>query len=400
VHEVGHALGLRHNFKASTGVRIAQLRDAAFTAASGISNSVMDYNPPNMPLQGEAVADYHMPGLGAYDYWAIEYGYREFAPAEEKTGLARLAEQSERNSALAYGTDEDASIGDPTINTFDLGDDPLAYAQRQIRLARELWSRTQARKLGDDDDYTLYRRNLHSGFSHMASSTTLLARYVGGVSSSRALAGSGKAMLEPVPAERQRRALDALISDVFASDSFRFEPAYMSRLGVDQFERLFNGRGGGTPDFSLASAVANVQRPALDALVSDALAQRLADAESKVADTSALPTYAEVQQRLSAAVWSELKQRGRADSRANIDSLRRNLQREHLRRLAGALLRPTPAVAADVRAVHRQVALALQVQIRQALEAPGWSAMARAHLDDSLAVLGEALRAPLVKQGV
>ena len=395
VHEVGHALGLRHNFKASTGVRIAQLRDAAFTASRGISNSVMDYNPPNVPLQGEAVTDYHMPGLGAYDYWAIEYGYRVFAPADEKAGLARLAGQSDRDSALAYGTDEDASIGDPTINVFDLGEDPLAYAQRQVRLVRELWSRTQARKLGDDDDYTLYRRNLQRGFARMANSTGLMARYLGGVSASRALAGSGKAALEPVPAARQRQALDALITDVFSSDSFRFEPAFMSRLGVDQFERLFSGRGT-TPDFSLAAAVANVQRPALDALVSDALAQRLADAEAKVADASTLLSYAEVQQRLSQAVWSELRQRGRTD----IDNLRRNLQREHLRRVAGALLRPTPAVAADVRAVHRQVALALQGQLRQALKAPGWSALARAHLDESLAVLGEALRAPLVKQGV
>ncbi|MFO1217266.1 MAG: zinc-dependent metalloprotease [Burkholderiaceae bacterium] len=394
-HEVGHALGLRHNFKASTGVQIAQLRDPAFTAAHGISNSVMDYNPPNMPLRGEAVTDYHMPGLGAYDYWAIDYGYREFAPADDKAGLERIAGQSDRDGALAYGTDEDAMIGDPTINLFDLGDDPLAYAQRGIRLARELWSRTQARKLADDDDYTLYRRNLARGFSRMGQATALLARWVGGVYSSRALAGSGKALLEPVPAERQRRALDVLLEEVFASDSFRFEPAYMSRLGVDQFDRLFGTQGVST-DFSLAGAVANIQRPALDALISDGLAARLADAESKVADKAQLQSYADVQQRLSDAVWSELKLRGRAD----IDGLRRNLQREHLRRVAGALLRPAPAVAADVRAVHRQVALNLQAQIKRALAAPGWSAMARAHLDDSLAVIGEALRAPLIRQGV
>lgn len=395
VHEVGHALGLRHNFKASTGVRIAELRDAAFTEARGISNSVMDYNPPNVPLQGEAVTQYHMPGLGAYDLWAIEYGYREFAPADEKAALARLASQSDRDVALAYGTDEDASIGDPTINVFDLGDDPMAYAQRQVRLARELWTRTQARKLADDDDYTLFRRNLQRGFSRMANATALLTRYVGGVNSSRALAGSGKALLEPVPADRQRRALDLLLSEVFASDSFRFDPAYMSRLGVDQFERLFIGRGA-TTDFSLAGAVANIQRAALDSLISDGLAARLADAEAKVPDPKQLPSYADVQQRLGDAVWSELQQRDRPD----IHNLRRNLQREHLRRVAGALLRPAPAVAADVRAVHRQVALALQARIKQALARPGWSAMARAHLDDSLAVIGEALRAPLVKQGV
>jgi hypothetical protein len=355
----------------------------------------MDYNPPNVPLQGETVTQYHMPGLGAYDHWAIEYGYREFAPADEKAALARLAAQSDRDPALAYGTDEDASIGDPTINVFDLGDDPMAYALRQIRFARELWTRTQARKLADDDDYTLYRRNLQRGFARMANSTALLTRYIGGVHSSRALAGSGKPLLEPVPAERQRRALEVLLSELFASDSFRFDPAYMSRLGVDQFERLFSGRGTNT-DFSLAGAVANIQRAALDSLISDGLAARLADAESKVPDPRQLPSYADVQQRLRDAVWSELQQRDRAD----IHSLRRNLQREHLRRVAGALLRPAPPVAADVRAVHRQVALALQTRIRQALARPGWSAMARAHLDDSLAVLSEALRAPLVKQGV
>ena len=132
VHEVGHALGLRHNFKASTGVRIAQLRDAAFTGTNGISNSVMDYNPPNMPLQGEAVANFHMPGLGAYDYWAIEYGYREFAPAEETTALSRLAEQGDRNPALAYGTDEDASMSDTRFLDWPFFED------RHRALAREL----------------------------------------------------------------------------------------------------------------------------------------------------------------------------------------------------------------------------------------------------------------------
>ena len=79
MHEVGHALGLRHNFRASTGITRAQLRDPAFTKERGVSNSVMDYNALNIPLPGEPLADYHMGTLGAYDYWAIEYGYREFA---------------------------------------------------------------------------------------------------------------------------------------------------------------------------------------------------------------------------------------------------------------------------------------------------------------------------------
>lgn len=393
VHEVGHALGLRHNFKASTGISAAELRDPAFTHEHGVSNSVMDYNPPNVPLRDERVADYHMHGLGAYDYWAIEYGYRAFAPADEKAGLAALAARSERDPALVYGTDEDTVIGDPLVNRFDLSDDPLAYARRQMQLGRELWTLTQARALPADDDLTVYRRNLQRGLNRFAQSVPLLANYVGGVYTSRALAGANKALFAPVPAGTQRAALDALLDGVFASGSFRFEPQFMSRLGAEQFDRL-RGRPADT-DFSLPSAVLAIQRGALDTLMADGVALRLADAEAKVADPGALLGYAEVQQRLAAATWSELA--GKAGA---IDALRRNLQREHLRRLAAALLRPASPLAADVRAAHRQVALRLAAQLKAALAAQGWTTTARAHLADSQTALAEALRASVVKPGV
>ncbi|MCE2909311.1 MAG: metallopeptidase, partial [Burkholderiaceae bacterium] len=156
------------------------------------------------------------------------------------------------------------------------------------------------------------------------------------------------------------------------------------------------GAGGGG-DFSLPGAVLTLQRGALDALMSDALAGRLADAESKVADPRQLLTYAEVQDRLAKAVWSELADGGRG---GEIDALRRNLQREHLRRLAGGLVRPAPATAADVRAVHRQAALRLQAQLSAAVAARRGNGLVQAHLEESLATLSEALKAPLVKQGV
>jgi len=412
-HEVGHALGMRHNFKASTGITLAQLRDKAFTAQRGVSNSVMDYNPPNVALQGEPVADIHQPVLGAYDYFAIEYAYREYAtPAEEAQALARLAAQGDTDPALAYATDGDASADDPTVNRFDLGDNPLAYAQRQLVLARELWTRTQSRELAPDDTMEVYRRNLMRGLSRVSQATTLLTRYIGGATTSRATAGANKALVAPVPAAQQREALSALLAEVFASSSFRFDPRYMSRLGVDMLEN----RGGRVADFSLGGTVIGIQRSALDSLMSDAAAQRLADAETKVSDRSNLLGYPELQERLRDAVWSEIAPPGKpaggrlpgktaADPASagptptEIDSLRRNLQREHLRRLAGGVLRPTSGVAADVRAVHRQVALQLESSLKAALQSRAWTPMARAHLADSLATLSEALKAPLMKQG-
>jgi hypothetical protein len=398
MHEVGHALGLRHNFRASAGITAAQLRDPKFTAERGVSNSVMDYNGLNISLEGEPVVDYVMPTLGSYDYWAIEYGYREYADtATEKAELAKLADQSSSNLALAYSTDEDISGIDPLVNQRDLGDDPLANAQRQLKIARELWTRTQARTLPANDDLSIYRRNLQRGLSYYAAVVPLVGKYVGGTYTSRAVASAQQPLLVPVPAAKQREALNLLVNEVFTTSSLRFDPKFMSRLGVDQFERTGPNRFVGNVDFSLADAVLGIQKGALDSLMSDNLAQRLSDSELKVENPKSLLSYADVQAQISAAAWSELKA---GKTRAvEIDSMRRSLQREHLRRLASSLLRPSSAVATDVRAVHRQVAVKLESELKAALAAGGWSSIAQAHLSDSLATVSEALKAPLTKQG-
>lgn len=398
LHEIGHALGMRHNFRASTAVTAAQLRDPAFTAANPISSSIMDYNGQNLPLKGEPVVAYNMTTLGAYDRWAIEYGYREYTSAdEEKRGLQALAARAEREPALAYATDEDLANNDPLVNHRDMGDDPLAFAQRQITLARELYQLTTTRPLAANEDLSLYRRAVSRVLGTLGVSLPLATKHVGGTYTARAMAGANTPLLVPVPAATQRAALDLVVSELFTSASFKFDPQVMNRLGVDQYERFGANRGAGV-DFSLPGTVLGLQRGALDQLMSDSLASRLADAESKVADPQQLLSYAEVQQRLSAAVWSELA--AGAAGKGDIDSLRRNLQREHLRRLASGLLRPASAAAADVRAVHRQAALQLQTRLSAALAARRGSSLVRAHLDDSLATLNEALKAPLIKQGV
>ncbi len=398
MHEVGHSLGLRHNFKGSTGVKLDQLRDAAFTRERGISNSVMDYNALNLPLEGEAPTVMNQVTLGEYDYWAIEYAYRELPAERERDELTRIAGRSAGNPALAFATDEDVipfagGAIDPMANQFDLGSDPLAYYKRRFALSRELWKRTQARQLTAEDSYALYRRNLQRGLAQIGWVTPLIAKYVGGVNTARDLPGSAnsRALLSPVPAAQQREALQLLSTQLFASDSFRFDPAFMSRLGVEQLDRLSNPNGPQfSTDFSLANAVLNIQRGVLDQLMSDGVAARLADAETKVRDRNSLLTLAEVHGKLYDAIWSELK------SGASIDSLRRNLQREHARRIAAGLVRPSTPVAADVRAVNRQVALRLKNDLQQAQGRAG-DATTRAHLAETQTLIEEALRAPLIK---
>ena len=401
MHEVGHALGLRHNFRGSTGIRFDQLRDAAFTAQRGISNSVMDYNAMNVPLENERVADYNQLTIGSYDYWAIEYAYREIPAEQEATELARIAARSVSDPALAYATDEDVvpQLGggiDPLVNHWDLGDNPMAFFQRNFALARELWTRTQKRELADGESFAVYRRNLQRGLGQFAQAVTPLSKYVGGVYTSRHVAGrNASALMTPVPAAQQREALTLLTREVFSSTSFRFDPAFMQRLGVDHLDRLgFAFQPMLNPEFNLANAVLTMQRAALDQLMSDGVAARLADAENKVADRRQLLSLADVHTQLADAVWSELK------SGSEIDSLRRNLQREHARRLAAGLLRPSSAVAADVRAVTRMVAMRIQADIARQASNGRLSATTRAHLAETSNLLGEALKAPMIKQGV
>jgi hypothetical protein len=403
IHEVGHALGLRHNFKASAAVDSRQLQDRAFAAENGLAASIMDYVPANIPADDDRqVGAVLMTTVGAYDRWAIEFGYRQFADGEEAQSLQAIAARSAADARLAYATDEDAGGDgssprfppgiDPLTNRFDLGADPLAYFDRQFKLARELWRRTEKRPLGADDDFRVFRSNLERGLYYIQTAAPGIVKYVGGVYVNRDRAGSGRPLLTPVEAAKQRDALKLLARELFAGDSFRFDPQFMRRLGIDQFARMEDGAARG-PDFSLSEAVLRIQRGALDQLMSESLAQRLADAEPKVQDPRKLLSYAEVQSTLTDAVWSELRA-GR-----DIDSLRRNLQREHLRRLTAALLRPTPAAATDVRPAHRAEALRLQAQLARASTSGSLNAVTRAHLNESLATLREALAAPLTRQG-
>ena len=97
MHEVGHTLGLAHNFKASTLYSLAELNDPAKTAFTGIGASVMDYNPVNLVPEGMTQGDYFSTTTGPYDTWAIEYGYKQLkggSPDAEQPELVKIAARS------------------------------------------------------------------------------------------------------------------------------------------------------------------------------------------------------------------------------------------------------------------------------------------------------------------
>ncbi|HIN09107.1 MAG TPA: hypothetical protein EYM64_00855, partial [Phycisphaerales bacterium] len=121
-HEVGHTLGLRHNFKASGLYTLEEINSEEIRGNKPFTASVMDYNPVNFNMDtGEVQGDFAMIGIGSYDLWAIEYGYT----------FDKLEDVLKRSSdpTNAYLTDEDTSGPDPLAKRYDFSKDPLTYAK-------------------------------------------------------------------------------------------------------------------------------------------------------------------------------------------------------------------------------------------------------------------------------
>jgi hypothetical protein len=392
MHEVGHTLGLRHNYRASTVYPLERLSDPAFTAENGLAGSVMDYQPINIAPHGERQGQYHQSTLGPYDYWAIEYAYRPLDPATEAQELGEIAARGATDPLLAFSSDQEMAAGiDPAASQFDFGADPLAYLELRFRLSNELWARLQAKELAPGQPYDVLRRSFDSGLRQTARAAQLATKYVGGVTYVRDFAGTGRNPLTPVPPDKQRAALALLSQAVFSADSFRFPPEFLQRMGVDYLQ---GDAVGVNPDFSLSARVQSLQAGTLGQLLSDSVAARLLESESKVGAGSPAFRLSELYATLQAAIWSELK------TGKDIPLARRNLQREHANRVATALLRPSSSMPADARALLRADAIALRAELATAARRTGVSKETQAHLAQAWATLDEALKAPLVRQSV
>ncbi len=258
-HEVGHTLGLTHNFKGSTVVSRAQLQDREFTERNGISGSVMDYNGFNVALANERQGSYYNTTLGPYDYWAIEYAYRQFEPGTEATELAQIAARSSE-PALAFADDGDAGgFGgndgiDPLVNRFDLGDDPLEHYKRRLQLSRELWERAQERKPQPGDRANRQRRLVLSGFARLADAAGLVGKYVGGMHTVRDLPGTtGRASYTPVEPAKQRDALQFLAKGLVQYRQLSLQAA-IPRQPRTRLQRMGARRAGEHSGGGVASA--------------------------------------------------------------------------------------------------------------------------------------------------
>src|SRR6266404_4701584 len=274
-HEVGHTLGLRHNFRASTILKPDELNDAAKCESVGQSASVMDYNPIIIAAKGEKQGDFVPVTLGPYDYWAIEYAYRPIA-GDEKAELAKIASRA-ADPMLPYSTDEDAlgtfsaSAIDPLVNQFDASSDPLAYFRKRFEIANELWSSMESKLLKPGEGYQVLRRALGRGLGEYNSGLLTSSKFIGGVYHHRDHVGdpNGRLPFEPVPADKQREALELLRKYAFKEGNFVLPASLLNKLAIerlpmlDGLDGLFNTQ---RIDYPWHDSVLNLQRAVIGRL--------------------------------------------------------------------------------------------------------------------------------------
>lgn len=331
MHEVGHTLGLRHNFKGSTIHTLEEINSPEF-AGKPYSGSVMDYLPININYElGETQGDWTQVTVGPYDMWAIEYGY--IAKNPEKV-LKRVSEPQ-----LAYATDEDTSGPDPRARRFDNGKNPLVYADSQIALAKHLRSKILDEMVEDGESWAEARKAYDMLLNKQLGAINIAANWIGGSYLNRDKKGDAgdRYPITPIEADQQRRAMQIVLENTMRDDAYGLSPELLRRMTVDKWwdeggmRYIFQDA-----TYPIHDRIAGIQAMAMNGILNPQTLNRVYDNEFRATDEEDVLTVPEVLTTVRESVWGELDggPEGTYTARSPyISSLRRNAQREHINRL-------------------------------------------------------------------
>jgi len=346
-HEVGHTLGLRHNFKGSSAYTLEEINSPDFKGTKPWSTTVMDYNGINirMPLDDEASGtvqgDFSVIDIGPYDMFAIEYGYT-FGDTDKV--LAKSADP-----LLNYATDEDTFGPDPLARRYDLSKDPRDWARNQSALADRLIGSVLTNFVDDGEQWAKARRGYRIALNQKLSGVSTMANWIGGAFAYRDAKGQegGRTPIEVVPAQQQREALAFVINNTFYDDAFGLTPDLLRHLTVDKwYDDPSSIRSDST--FNVHDLVLGTQASILTQLMNPTTLRRVFDHEKFVEANEDAFTLAEMARTIVESVFSELEgtpNGGYSDRSPMISTMRRNLQREVVNRMIDLTL-PTSASGA------------------------------------------------------
>ena len=374
-HEVGHTLGLRHNFGSSSATPVEKLRDKKFMAENGHTSSIMDYARFNYVAQPEDGVTDLFPRVGDYDRWAIEWGYKPIyntkSAEEDKKILNRLYLDKAAGNRRLYFLTESSSY-DPRAQSEDLGDNAVTASEYGIKNLKRIlpniaqWTKDEAE---DYDEAEETYNNVVGQFRRYMGHVT---KWVGGVFETPKTTDQDGMVYEAAPAAMQREAVAFLNRQLFQTPDWLIEPSIQKRIKPD------NG----------VAAINRIQEGTLNSLFATDRLQRLI--ENEAADPKTY-TLSNLFDDLRTGIWSEL-----ATSEA-ISVQRRNLQKVFLEKMVSlykseAKGPPTgfEANKSDIPSVAMANLMQLKTVISTAIFSTN-DGMSRYHLQDCLGRIEAAL---------
>lgn len=314
-HEVGHTLGLRHNFGSSHSTPVEKLRDKEYQAKNGHTPSIMDYARFNYVAQPEDGVTNLFPGVGAYDRWAIQWGYKpifDTKSAEEDKKILNKWVLEHRDPIYWFGSEINSY--DPRSQSEDLGNNAMLASDYGIKNLKRIlpslkdWYKEEAENYKKLDE--MYNQVVGQYRRYMGHVT----KYVGGIYETPKTYDEAGVVYEPTPKNLQRDAVLFLNKQLFETPKWILDPAVLSYTrpgsGVEQVRQL--------------------QEATLNSLHDYARMQRLIESSALNANAYSLD---DMFTDLRKGIWSELA------SGKTIDNYRRNLQKVHAEKMI-ALLDP------------------------------------------------------------
>ncbi len=390
MHEVGHTLGLRHNFRSSTDTPLDRLHDPEWTAEHGVFSSVMDYPTPNISSDADGQGYFYNISVGSYDRWAISFGY---TPDDEKA--SEIARQAAK-PGHAYGTDEDArgaGAVDPSINVYSLGEDPIDWGRDRADLIRGMFPSLPEIALDDNTPYYEVTDLFQSLFFQYARALAPTVKYLGGQYQYRDRVGDpdGRMPFAPVPREQQEEALRTIIDYALVDGALEIPAEVYQMFGANRWSHWgHSNTWQGRIDYPLHQTMLGVQTSLISQLFHPVRLDRIRDTEAKFGKANTI-TIPELMESVTEAVWSELW----TSPGSNVPGNRRDLQRFHLDSVIGMVTDPPSSLPADARAVARMTLEDLHERLERRLTPPVYEfdAYTRAHLIESRDRISGALEA-------
>ncbi len=223
LHEVGHTLGLNHNFKGSTLLTNKEVKNKDIVEQKGLCSSVMEYPAINIAIDPKNQGLFYDTKPGPYDHWAIEFGYSVFENNELEELTKILSNSTLPSLAFANDADDMRSPGkgiDPNAMINDLTSDPVEHSIEKMELINSMIPKLKEKYSISGESYERLKRSYYSLMSNYFTCLDIISRQIGGVYVDRSFVGqkTNKKPFSTVPFKEQKNAIKTLSKYAFSDE--------------------------------------------------------------------------------------------------------------------------------------------------------------------------------------